>query len=282
MPFVCHWLYSASVVSLRSPQRIAVSDANLAQFRAKRDMHEEIIQMKVLIAEDDTHTREGLAEILSAEGYRVACARDGREALALFEKEAPDFVCIDIMMPLLNGYDVCRKIRATGATVPIVFISAKSEEIDKVVGLELGADDFIVKPFGVKEVVARVRAITRRCLAAGRTELLLRSDRDGSAPSPRSFMLGDLEVIPSELRAKRGAEAFDLSLRDVRILELFAQNKGKVLDRNAIYNHGWGGDFYPNSRTLDQHISQLRKRIETDPHSPTLIRTVHGAGYRYE
>jgi len=240
--------------------------------------------VKVLIAEDDTHTREGLAEILSAEGYRVACARDGREALALFEKEAPDFVCIDIMMPLMNGYDVCRKIRAAGATVPIVFISAKSEEIDKVVGLELGADDFIVKPFGVKEVVARVRAITRRCLAAMGRESSARGEAgrlEAGAPL-RSFMLGDLEVIPAELRAKRGAESLDLSLRDVRILELFARNKGKVLDRNAIYNHGWGVDFYPNSRTLDQHISQLRKRIESDPHNPTLIRTVHGAGYRYE
>lgn len=230
--------------------------------------------MNVLIAEDDTHIREGLAEILGAEGYRVSCARDGREALALFEKEAFDFICIDIMMPLVNGYDVCRQIRARSASVPIVFISAKSEEIDKVVGLELGADDFIVKPFGLKEVVARIRAVTRRYLAA--------SGKREPAGAPRSFMLGDLEVFPAELRARRNGETLDLSLRDVRILELFFHNRGKVLDRNAIYNHAWGCDFYPNSRTLDQHISQLRKRIEADPRAPAIIRTVHGAGYRYE
>ena len=230
--------------------------------------------MNVLIAEDDNHIRDGLAEILAAEGYRVFSASDGRDALALFDKQAFDVICIDIMMPRVNGYDVCRQIRARSASVPIVFISAKSEEIDKVVGLELGADDFIVKPFGVKEVVARIRAVTRRYLAS--------SKNGESSHEPRSFMLGDLEVFPAELRARRGAETLDLSLRDVRILDLFHRNPGKVLDRNAIYNHAWGCDFYPNSRTLDQHISQLRKRIETNPQAPAIIRTVHGAGYRYE
>ena len=113
--------------------------------------------MKVLIAEDDPHTRSGLAEILEAEGYEAVAAGNGREALRLFAKETPDFVCLDIMMPGVSGYDVCREIRRTDPAVPVIFISAKSEEIDKVVGLELGADDFIVKPFGVKEVVARIQ-----------------------------------------------------------------------------------------------------------------------------
>jgi DNA-binding response OmpR family regulator len=228
--------------------------------------------VKVLLAEDDLHIREGLAEILSSEGYHVFCAANGKEALELYEKESPDFVCLDIMMPLINGYDVCRQIRQKNKTLPVIFISAKSEEIDKVVGLELGADDFIVKPFGVKEVIARIRAVTRRCLSIS-TE---------TPSGPTSFMLGDLLVFPSELRARRGTDSFDLSLRDVKILELFFQNKGKVLNRNAIYNLGWGSDFFPNSRTLDQHISQLRKRIEIDPQNPLIIRTVHGAGYRYE
>ncbi|MEE8450363.1 MAG: response regulator transcription factor, partial [Thermoguttaceae bacterium] len=150
-----------------------------------------------------------------------------------------------------------------------IFISAKSEEIDKVVGLELGADDFIVKPFGVKEVVARIRAVTRRCCAA-RTK------------QPESFRMDDLEVFPGELRARRGEKTIDLSLRDVKILELFHRRRGQVLDRNTIFNDCWGEDYLPNSRTLDQHISQLRKRIEVSPKEPKLIRTVHGAGYRFE
>jgi DNA-binding response OmpR family regulator len=222
------------------------------------------------LAEDDAFIREGLAEILLGEGYRVVSAADGESALRLFESEKPDFVCLDIMMPNLSGYDVCKQIRAARPALPIIFISAKSEEIDKVLGLELGADDFIVKPFGVKEVVARIRAVTRRCRAAA-----------GSA-SPAGFRMGDLEVFPHELRARRGGQTIDLSLRDVKILELFHQRRGQVLDRNTIFNHCWGEDYLPNSRTLDQQISQLRKRIEVSPRQPAIIRTVHGAGYRFE
>jgi len=227
--------------------------------------------MRVLVAEDDENTRNGLAEILSAEGYEVLVAENGREALDLFDKQSPDFVCLDIMMPAADGYDVCKEIRRRDERVPIVFISAKSEEIDKVLGLELGADDFIVKPFGVKEVVARIRAITRRCMAAKAPEEM-----------PPSFEIGDLTVSPAELRARRGEETIDLSLRDVKLLDFFRQNQGKALHRNAIFNACWGHDYFPSSRTLDQHISQLRKRIELDPKSPAIIRTVHGVGYRYD
>jgi DNA-binding response OmpR family regulator len=227
--------------------------------------------MKVLVAEDNANTRAGLGEILEAEGYRVVMAKNGKEALEVFEREAPDFVCLDVMMPGADGYEVCRRIRARNAAVPIIFISAKSEEVDKVVGLELGADDFIVKPFGVKEVVARIRAVTRRFLAAR-----------GAQEAPGPFRMGDLEVFPAELRARRGEEAIDLSLRDIKILEVLHANRGKALDRNTIFNHCWGIDYFPQSRTLDQQISQLRKRIEVDPRKPKIIRTVHGLGYRYD
>jgi len=227
--------------------------------------------MKVLIAEDDEHTREGLCRILRSEGYDIIVARDGHETLTMFARETPDFVCLDIMMPGVDGYEVCRQIRAKDPVVPVIFISAKSEEIDKVVGLELGADDFISKPFGVKEVIARVRAVARRCIAARR-----------GRQAPASFRIGDLEVSPSELRATRGERVMNLSLRDVRILQFFAQNVGKVLDRNAIMNECWGMDYMPDSRTLDQQISQLRKRIEIDPKNPRIILTVHGAGYRHD
>ena len=227
--------------------------------------------MKVLIAEDDEHTRLGLAEILEAEGYQTLCAADGEHALRLCARERPDFVCLDIMMPGVDGYEVCKRLRQQDPALPIIFISAKSEEIDKVLGLELGADDFIVKPFGVREVVARIRAVTRRALAARRAE-----------PSDAPFTLGDLEVSPAELRARRAGRVIDLSLRDLRILQLFHANRGKALDRNTILNACWGIDYLPTSRALDQHISQLRKRIERDPASPAIIRTVHGVGYRYD
>lgn len=225
--------------------------------------------MKVLVAEDDRFTREGLVEVLEAEGYRVIAAVDGTDAIRLFREQSPDFVCLDIMMPGHSGYEACRSIRAISSDVPIIFISAKAEEFDRLVGFELGADDFIVKPFSLREVVARVQAVARRCCARQPTV-------------PAEFHMGDLKVVPVELRARRGDSVIELSPRDVRILQLLHEHSGKALDRNVIFRHGWGEDYFPNSRTLDQHISQLRKRIEPDRKSPTLIQTVHGVGYRYD
>jgi DNA-binding response OmpR family regulator len=226
--------------------------------------------MKVLVAEDNPLTLGGLTEVLQMEGYQVLQAANGAAALELFERESPDFVCLDIMMPGVNGYDVCQRMRAIRPQTPIVFITAKSEEVDKVLGLELGADDFIVKPFGVKEVVARIRAVTRRCR------------QSATLPDPPPFQMGDLTVYPAELRARRGRDTIELSLRDVKLLELLHSYRGRVLDRNTILNQCWGEDYFPSSRSLDQHISQLRKRIEVDPKSPAIIRTVHGAGYRFD
>ncbi|MBM4398121.1 MAG: response regulator transcription factor [Deltaproteobacteria bacterium] len=227
--------------------------------------------MKVLVAEDDANIRKGLVDILEGEGYRTVEAADGTEALAVFDREVPDLVLLDIMMPGRSGYDVCREVRRRGSEAPIIFVSAKSEEIDKVVGLELGGDDFVVKPFGVREVVARIRAVTRRCFA-----------RRPHVDLPAPFAIGDLDVSPAELRARRGDVAIDLSLREVRILDLLARNRGRVLDRDTLFNHCWGLNYFPASRTLDQHISRLRKRIELDPANPRIIRTVHGLGYRYD
>ena len=228
--------------------------------------------MNVLIAEDDPNIRAGLKEILESEGFCVIEAKDGAEAVTRFERETPDFLCLDIMMPRLSGYDVCRRVRQQNSDVPIIFITAKSEEIDKVLGLELGADDFIVKPFGIKEVVARIRAVARRCLKRAAAE---------PAPDER-FALKDVTVLPNELRAIRGDQAIDLSLREVKILSLLAQNPGRVLSRDEIFDRCWGQNFYPSSRTLDQHIAKLRKRIERDPKSPEIIKTVHGVGYRFD
>jgi two-component system, OmpR family, alkaline phosphatase synthesis response regulator PhoP len=224
--------------------------------------------VKVLIAEDDGNIRRGLGEILSGEGYTVVDAADGPSALQAFKDHRPDFVCLDVMMPGASGYDVCRELRRLDPEVPIVFISAKSEEIDRVVGLELGADDFIVKPFGVREVVARIRAVSRRCLRAKRPQA--------------GFVMHDLEVLPSELRARRKDSTIDLSLRDAQVLSLLYERRGEAVGRDTFFDHCWGLDHVPNSRTLDQHIAQLRKRIEVDPKTPRIIRTVHGVGYRFD
>jgi DNA-binding response OmpR family regulator len=229
--------------------------------------------MKVLIAEDDLHIGDGLREVVETEGYTPLLARDGEQALALFAAQRPQLVLLDIMMPKRDGYAVCREIRHLDKDVPVIFISAKSEEIDRVIGLELGADDYIMKPFGVREVVARIRAVTRRALAR-------------TTPVPelvsQSVWLGDLELFPTQLRARRGDTSIDLSLRDVKILQYLLLHQGQVVDRDSLFNHCWGRDYFPNSRTLDQHISKLRKLIEHDPKEPAIIGTVHGVGYRYD
>jgi len=225
--------------------------------------------MKVLIAEDDRYTRDGLTELLEGEGYQVVAASSGTDAVKQFCSEKPDFVCLDIMMPGQSGYEACRSIRAASPDVPIIFISAKAEEVDRLVGFDIGADDFIAKPFSVREVVARVRAVARRCCATR-----------PNMPAP--FKMNDLEVHPAELRARRGEEVIELSPRDVKILQLLADNPGRALDRNTIFNYAWGEDYFPNSRTLDQHVSQLRKRVERASRNPEIILTVHGVGYRFE
>ncbi len=227
--------------------------------------------MKVLVAEDDENIRNGLCEILEDEGCVTLAARDGDEALALARREAPDLICLDIMMPGKSGFQVCRELRERGDFTPIIFITAKSEEVDMVLGLELGGDDFIVKPFGVREVVARIRAVMRRCMGARM-----------HAAAPESFQMLDMTIHPAELRAVREGAATDLSLRDIKLLRLFHQHPGQVLDRHKIFAAVWGVDHIPNSRTLDQHIAQLRKRIEIDPKAPRIIKTVHGAGYRFD
>ncbi|MDE1464225.1 response regulator transcription factor [Spartinivicinus poritis] len=227
--------------------------------------------MKVLIAEDDTFIREGLNDLLSNEGYHCILAENGQQAWQYFQLEQPDLILLDIMMPEKDGYSLCREIRQINQDVPVIFITAKSEEIDQVLGLELGADDYIMKPFGTREVVARIRAVTRRYLRAH-----IKTQQE------KSFTIADLEVFPDELRAQRGEQVIDLSLRDIKILSLLYTEKGKVVDRDTLFNHCWGRGYIASSRTLDQHISKLRKAIEVDPRNPVVVKTVHGVGYRVE
>jgi len=232
--------------------------------------------VKILIAEDDLNIRLGLSDLLSQEGYEIETAENGKIALELFQKQKPQFVILDIMMPEMDGYTVCREIRAVDNDIPIIFLSAKSEEIDRVIGLELGADDYISKPFGTREVVARIRAITRRYLKSSTAESTT------TETQADTFSFGNLEVLPNELRAKKGNVCIDLSLREIKVLQTLAKHQGEVVSRDLLFNECWGYDHMPNSRTLDQHISKLRKLIEDDSSDPQLIKTVHGAGYRYE
>lgn len=227
--------------------------------------------MKILVAEDDENILNGLCEIFENEGYQTFRAANGADAFKLYRSEKPDFLCLDVMMPQASGYDVCREVRKTDSSTPIIFITAKSEEIDKVLGLELGADDYIVKPFGVHEVVARIRAVTRRYIQGQKNR-----------NSGESFTMGDLEVFPAQLKARRKDNEIDLSLREVKIIRLFFDNRNKVIDRNMLLDTCWGTHIMPESRTVDQHIANLRKKIEIDGKNPMIIKTVHGAGYKYE
>ena len=223
--------------------------------------------MTILLADDDPITLDALRACVEPEGFRALLARHGGEAIALWEKHRPDLLCLDIMMPQVDGYEVCRRVRAADAQIPVLFLSAKSEEIDVVVGLQLGADDFIRKPFGKHELLARIRAALRRVQA-----------RTNGA---RSFRLRDLVVYPLELRAERGGASIDLSPREAGILEVLHEKSGQVVDRDTLLNRCWGLDYFPESRTLDQHIAKLRKRVEVDPANPTIIETVRGVGYRH-
>ncbi|MCM8536328.1 MAG: response regulator transcription factor [Lentisphaeraceae bacterium] len=225
--------------------------------------------MKVLVADDDKLTREGLAEILEDEGYEVIQAANGSIAVSMFKDENPDFICLDIMMPECNGYDACKQIREKCAVTPIIFLSAKSEEVDKVIGLNLGADDYIVKPFGIDEVVARIRAVTRRCI---------QNEKDVNT----SFSMLDLMVSPESLTVKRGEELKEINLLDLKILRFLYSNKNRVLSRDQIFKECWNINSCGNTRALDQKISQLRKIVEVDSQNPKIIKTVHGAGYAFQ
>lgn len=232
--------------------------------------------MKILIAEDDLNIRMGLRDLLEAEGYECYEAADGEQAWMVYNEQfvglqGPALVLLDIMMPKLDGYSLCRRIRQQDQQLPVIFITAKSEEIDQVLGLELGADDYIKKPFGSREVIARIHAVTRRCLA-----------QRASEPEQESFSMADLQVFPAQLRAERNGQKIDLSLRDLRILQLLHRNRGRVLNRDTLFDECWGRQYMPSSRTLDQHISKLRKAVERDAQAPEIIVTVHGIGYRFD
>ncbi|HEY8902170.1 MAG TPA: response regulator transcription factor [Chthoniobacterales bacterium] len=224
--------------------------------------------MKILVVEDDPHIRLGLADALAGEGYRVSECSDGSHALRLAKEIAPDLVILDIMLPRKSGFDICRELRASKNPVPILFLSAKGQEIDKVIGLELGADDYVTKPFSLRELLARVRALLRR--SRGGTE----------SGMPEEIAFGTVRIRTSALTGWRGDNEFSLTPRELAVLALLYQHAGDAVSRDRILNEVWGIEYLGTTRTLDQVIVKLRQKVEDDASAPIHLLTVHGLGYR--
>jgi len=224
---------------------------------------------KILVVEDDAAILTGLVDLLRGEGYETAQAADGREALRLFAASRPSLVLLDIMIPEKSGYDVCREIRAKDARTPILMLTAKGQEADKVAGLELGADDYVVKPFGVAELLARVRALLRR----GR--------RDLGAKNEAPIVFGEVSIEPRTYEGRRGKKTFTLTGLELKLLRRLIDHDGQVMERFDLLEAVWGMTYEGTTRTLDQHIARLRRKIESDPSAPRHILTVHGVGYRF-
>ncbi len=224
---------------------------------------------KILIVEDDPSILTGLIDLLTGEGFKVTFARDGIEAINKYNNEKPDLILLDIMIPEKSGYDVCKSIRSQDPVVPILMLTAKGEEVDKVVGLELGADDYIVKPFGLKELLARIRSALRR----------IKAKPYKKDDTPISF--GDIYIDPKTLKAIKGETDIAITLREIAILQHFIKHEGEVVDRVTLLDEIWGVKYEGTTRTLDQHIAKLRQKIEDDSVNPKYIITVHGAGYKF-
>ena len=227
------------------------------------------MKKRILVVEDDPAILTGLVDLLEGEGFAVEQAVDGAAALARHAEARPDLVLLDVMIPEKSGYEVCREIRRTDASTPVIMLTAKGEEVDKVVGLELGADDYVVKPFSAKELLARVRAVLRR----GKPK---ESERDD-----RPIRFGDVTIDPRTMRGTKGERAFDISRRELALLRIFTSREGEALDRVTLMDEVWGVRYEGTTRTLDQHMAGLRKKIEDDPAHPRHLTTVHGTGYRF-
>jgi DNA-binding response OmpR family regulator len=237
------------------------------------------VNEKILVAEDDPAILAGLSDLLELEGYRVIKAVNGAETLEFYKNATPDLILLDVMMPLMSGYDVCRAIRRDDSSTPVLMLTAKGEEVDKVVGLELGADDYIVKPFGVAELTARVRSALRRASAAKRRTA------DAGEGENGCIRVGETIVDFDSMTIKHGAsgEVCALTPKETELLRHFASHPGKVLSREALLEAVWGiaPDSDITTRSVDTHVARLRQKLERKEES-SVIKTVHGAGYKFE
>ncbi|HEY1107004.1 MAG TPA: response regulator transcription factor [Opitutaceae bacterium] len=239
------------------------------------------MKAKILLAEDDPNIRLGLIATLESEGYEVTAASDGAQALKLYPQTPYDLVMLDVMMPKLSGYDVCRELRAKGVRAPVLFLTAKGEEIDKVVGLKLGADDYVTKPFGVHELLARVEALLRRSRTNGAGAHVAGAGT-GAADLPATFALGAATIDRRKFVVTFAGASTALTARELKLAEVFSAHPGEVLSRDALLNAVWGVEYLGTTRTLDQHVAQLRKKIGAGESGREPIATVHGVGYRYD
>jgi len=227
-------------------------------------------RIRVLVVEDEESFIDALTIGLTREGFDVAVARDGQEGLALFHREPFDIVLLDLMLPKMSGLDVCRAIRA-GSDVPVIIVSAKGEEVDMVLMLELGADDYVTKPYRLRELVARIRAVLRR-----------RESHEVPSESDEEIKLGALHMDIDARRCFVNGEEIKLRKKEFALLRLLLENPGRVLTREVLIDRIWGSDYVGDTKTLDVHIKRLRTLIESDPKNPKYLTTVRGVGYRLE
>lgn len=226
----------------------------------------------VFVVEDEESFIEALEIGLKREGFKVQVARDGAEALSMFDVVKPDIVLLDVMLPKLSGTDVCRELRKK-SQVPIIMVSAKGAEIDTVVGLEVGADDYIVKPYRLRELVARIRAALRRSSLTP-AEI----DEVGFG----TVRIGDISIDPEQHVVTVRGTVTKLPLKEFELLYVLIANAGRVMTRETLIDRVWGTDYYGDTKTLDVHIKRLRSKIEADPANPSQVVTIRGLGYRYE
>jgi DNA-binding response OmpR family regulator len=223
---------------------------------------------RILIIEDETPMRTALADVLEGEGYRALSAADGEAGLRKAVAEKPDLILLDVMMPKLDGFAVCAELRRLGHVTPVLMLTAKGQIEDRVNGLDVGADDYLVKPFSTEELLARVRALLRRTQRHGK--------------SPTKFTLGDVEIDLARQTALRGRKQIRLTAKEFAMLRLLAEAAGEPVSREKFLDVVWGYAAFPTTRTVDTHIGSLRAKLEKNPESPRWLKTVHGVGYRLE
>jgi DNA-binding response OmpR family regulator len=225
----------------------------------------------VLAIEDDPAILRGLSDNLRFEGYDVITATDGETGYNLQRERKPDLILLDLMLPRMSGFEFCRKLRGEGIQTPVLMLTARSEEADRVLGLDLGADDYVAKPFSVRELMARVRALLRRSQARA----------DGTDALPDELRFGATEIDFRSYEARRNGEPVEMTRKEFAILRYLASRAGEVLSRDDLLNQVWGYDAYPSSRTVDNHVAGLRAKLERDASEPEHIKTVHGVGYKF-
>ena len=230
--------------------------------------------VKLLVIEDEDAVRTGIVEALAAEGYEVTACEDGVSGLEKFRTNSADLVVLDVMMPKMDGFEVLRQIRATKLTTPVLMLTAKAAEVDKVVGLEIGADDYLTKPFSMREFLARVKALLRRAQFKPQSE-------GDSVAELVNLTIGRVVIDFRTYRAHRGTDEIDLSAKEYDLLRCLASRPDVPVSRNQLLDEVWGYNSYPTTRTVDNFIARLRHKIEEEPDKPRHILTVHGVGYKF-